>query len=225
LNPSKIEQPIAAIFDMDGVIIDNNPYHQEAWKTFCMQHAFQLEEQQFKEHVYGRTNRDILQYLFQREVSDAEISSFGEEKEGIYRSIFEPVIKPVTGLVEFLGHLQTEGAALAVATSAPPSNLDFVFRHLPIGHHFKTIVNETMITNGKPDPEIYLTAARLLEFDIDRCVVFEDSLSGIQSALDAGMKVIGVTTTHSPEELAHTHLTISDFTQINARQLRQLLYA
>ena len=107
------------------------------------------------------------------------------------------------------------GIKTAVATSAPTSNLNFTLDSLGIRNLFDVIVDASGITKGKPDPEIYLKAAELLEISPMDCVVFEDSISGIKSGHNAGMKVVALITTHSKDELPETYLSIKDFSEIS----------
>jgi beta-phosphoglucomutase-like phosphatase (HAD superfamily) len=114
-----------------------------------------------------------------------------------------------------LENAKTMFAGLAVATSAPPENVDFVLDTLNLRQFFPIIVDETQVSKGKPDPEIYLKTANLLHANPKQCIVFEDSLSGIQAAKNAGMLVIGVTTTHSAQELANQVAgTIENFNDV-----------
>ena len=205
----------AALFDMDGVIVDTNPFHQEAWRGFCRAHHKNLSEADLAEHVWGRINRDILGFLFGQDISEAQVEVLGEAKEAMFRDLARGKLPPVAGLPGFLAGLQGQGIPMAVATSAPPSNVEFVMAETGLEHYFAACVDSTAVTQGKPAPDIYLAAAKKLGVAPERCVVFEDSLSGIQAGRNAGMAVVGVATTHSREELARlTDLCVSDFTQL-----------
>jgi beta-phosphoglucomutase family hydrolase len=204
---------IAAIFDMDGVIVDNMDYHTRAWEEFFRRHNPPMELDEFMQQ-FGRTNRDLFGVLFQRDLTEAEVARFGEEKEALYREIYALHVEPVPGLIDFLEELKRSGVPTAVATSAPRVNLDFVFDHLPLQPYFAAAVDSSDVVQGKPDPEIFLKAAAKLNVSAAQCVVFEDSFAGIQSGKNAGMKVVGVATSHPPEKLKDTDLVISDFTEI-----------
>jgi len=209
----------AAIFDMDGVIVDNHIYHMKSWEVFCQKHLIPFDENDFRARYFGKINHDIFRELVDSQLSKEQINILGEEKELIYREIYKDYITPVKGLVSFLENLKAAGIKTAVATSAPTSNLDFTVDSLNIRHLFDTIVDATGITNGKPDPEIYLKAAKLLHISPAECIVFEDSISGIKSGQNAGMRVIGLATTHSPDELPKTSLTIKDFNEISIEKI------
>lgn len=213
----------AVIFDMDGVIIDSNPYHKIAWKTFCEQHGFDLRDDYLEENIYGRTDKDALPILFNRQLDPELIQEYGDEINATYRDVYSPYIKPLNGFVNFLEMLKKNNIPYAIATSAPPVNVEYVLSHLKLVSDFNTIIDATQITNSKPDPEIYLTASSRLGIKAANCIVFEDSLSGIESAQAAGMKVVGLTTTHNSGELMQTDLIVDDFTNITVKTLEKLI--
>jgi beta-phosphoglucomutase len=203
------------VFDMDGVIVDSNPFHQEAWRAFCRMHGCALADDELRRYVYGRTNADALRHLFGDCLDAGMIERYASQKEQCYRELFRPHLEPLPGLLTFLGKARGCFAGLAVATSAPPENVDFVLDTLNLRRFFPVIVDETLVSRGKPDPEIYLKTAALLGAKPSACIVFEDSPSGIRSAKDAGMAVVGVSTTHAKEELAgKTDWVADDFSEL-----------
>ncbi len=212
----------AVIFDMDGVIADSNPYHKESITLFCERHGLFLSEEEFKERISGRANEDWISALFDNQLNMEEIRNYEKEKEGLYRELHGPHLVPLNGLIHFLEVLKQEGISMAVATAAPPENSEFVLGHLGILSYFKTVLNSSHVTNGKPDPEVYLKAAEKLGFLPERCLVFEDSLPGISAAQAAGTKVVGVCTTHSPEELSMTKATIDSFEEVELDFIQQI---
>jgi len=210
------------IFDMDGVIVDSNPFHKIALKQFCGKYGFELTDEQLLQKVYGRTNKEWLTNLMGK-LPDDQIHAYAEEKEALYRQLFKDDIKPVKGLVQFLEQLDQHQIARAIGTSAPQSNVDFTLSKTNTLSYFTTILNDTFVTQGKPHPEIYLKAAKALALPNSRCIVIEDSLSGVAAGKAAGSKVIGIATTHTREELAHTDLVIDDFEDLSLAQLEQLV--
>jgi beta-phosphoglucomutase len=199
----------AFIFDMDGVLVDSNPTHKIALKQFCRKHGYNLSETDLREKIYGRTNRDWLLNLFGT-LSEETIRAYAEEKEALFRELYID-IKPMDGLHLFLEKLETAGIPKAIATSAPRANVDFTISRTQIERFFPVILDDSFVTIGKPDPQIYLRSAEALGIKPGQCVVFEDSLSGVMAAKRAGCKVVGVTTTHTHEELADTDLNINNF--------------
>lgn len=112
---------------------------------------------------------------------------------------------------------------MAIATSGIQVNIDFMFEHLPIKQYFTKIINSGDIEKGKPDPEIFLKTAAELGVAPEHCIVFEDSISGVQSGKSANMKVVALTTTHSKDELKEADLVIKDYKELNFKKLLSIL--
>jgi beta-phosphoglucomutase len=215
----------AALFDMDGVLVDNTDFHVNAWLQFAQQHNRPLTKEQYVENINGRVSADAMAYVFQRPIPPGELIVLTEEKEAIYRELYRPHLQPAPGLLDFLGALKAKGVKLAVGTSAPESNVLFTLDGLPLRPYFDAIVDSSMIHKGKPDPEIYLTAAQRLAIEPARCIVFEDAFAGIEAGLRAGMKVIALATTHTHDELVGTGaaLIVADFTQLTVEAVQALI--
>ena len=212
----------AVLFDMDGVIVDSNPYHKIAFEQFLAQYQISLTDEELKNYVYGKTNKEGMPYIFKKELSPAELEEKAEEKEAMFRDIYKKDIQPIEGLLPFLQMLKAQGIPTAVGTSAPTANLHLILDSLEIKPYFQALLDSTYVTHGKPDPEIYLKSARELGVEPEHCIVIEDSLAGVQAGLNAGMKVIGITTTHTAEELNNTHLVIQDFVGLTMDKLQAL---
>ena len=206
------------IFDMDGVIIDSNPFHKISLRQFCEKYGYHLSDQELISKIYGRTNKEWIANLFGA-LTKEELAHYGEEKEALFREIYKNDIHALKGLPEFLRSLEVKNIPIAIGTSAPRSNVDFVLSHTQLEKYFTVILDESDVAHGKPNPEIYLKVAARLGVEPSRCIVFEDSLSGVESARRAGAKVVGVATTHSFEELSHTDFVIQDFTDLNPSSL------
>ncbi len=207
----------AVIFDMDGVLVDNHNFHVEAWGKFCREISVEIDIAEFRRKYFGKGNRDILSGLLNREVTDEEVHLLGERKEAVYREVYNGFVEPVYGLVNFLKFAKSAGMKLAVATSAPVSNLDFIIDKLSIRNYFDCLTNGNEVAKAKPHPEVYLKTAQKLNLHPAECIVFEDSVSGIESAKNAGMKVIGLLTTHSQNELPDAEFFIHDFSSIKLK--------
>ncbi|MGV3503085.1 MAG: HAD family hydrolase [Adhaeribacter sp.] len=218
-----MKEKFAVLFDMDGVIIDSNPYHKDAWMAFCRRYQVELKEEDVPRYIYGKTNKTALVDVFQREFSPEESFRLSEEKEAIYRELHRPDISLIKGLRGLLEAFKRHQVPLAVCTNAPVANLDFMLEETGIRPYFQVLIDASKVSKGKPDPEIYLKAAQLLGLAPGRCIVMEDSTVGVEAGLRAGMKVVGITTTHSRQELAHTHLVIDDFDELSVEKLEALL--
>lgn len=215
----------AALFDMDGVLVDNTDFHVNAWLQFAHKHDRPLTKEQYVENINGHVSADAMAYVFERPISGGELIVLTEEKEAIYRDLYRPHLQPTPGLLPFLNDLKEQQVRLAVGTSAPESNVRFTLDGLPLRPYFDAIVDASMIHRGKPDPEIYLTAAKRVGIEPANCVVFEDAFAGIEAGLRAGMKVVALTTTHTREELADkgASLIIDDFTQLTPGTVQALI--
>lgn len=214
---------LAAIFDMDGVIADTNPYHTIAWREYYQRNGKPLSDADFVKHVSGNHNRAIARHLFEgKDLTDAEAYQIGDEKEALFRELYAPHIVPVPGIPAFLKVLKAAGIKTAVATSAPVENLDFVMEKLGLRDYFDVLLHEKLVSRPKPDPEIYQKAMSMLGVDPADSVIFEDSMTGIKAARAAGAYVVGVTTTHTPEELAEVaDFVIQDFEELDVSSLKR----
>jgi len=212
----------AVIFDMDGVIVDTNVFHKDAIHQFCKKYGFSLTEEQLRTSIYGRTNKDWLTNLFGT-LTPEQLHAYAHEKEQLFRDLYAPHIKPVKGLLQFLESLSAQSIVAAIATSAPPENVAFVLSHIPIRKYFNVILDERVVTYGKPDPEIYIKTAAALGFKNEKCIIIEDSLSGVTSGRRSGSKVIGITTTHTREELTDASYIINDFDELKLSVLPDIL--
>jgi beta-phosphoglucomutase len=217
-----MNQPFAVIFDMDGVLVDTNPYHKIAIDQFCNKYGFKLSVEELRMKVYGRTNRQWITNLF-GSLSETELEAYALEKEQLFRNLYADHIKPVNGLINFLDQLVTHNIARSIATSAPRANVDFVLERTGTQKYFDIILDERMVTRGKPDPEIYRKSAQALGLPNAQCIVIEDSLSGVEAAKSSGSKVIGITTTHTTEELSDTDWIIHDFSELTIQILSNLI--
>lgn len=219
--------PFAALFDMDGVLIDNTDFHINAWLQFSQHHGRPITKDQYIANINGRVSADAMAYVFQRPIPAGELIVLTEEKEAIYRELYRPHLQPAPGLITFLQALKEQNVRLAVGTSAPISNVHFTLDGLPLRPFFDAVVDASLIQRGKPDPEIYLTAAQRVGITPAQCVVFEDAFAGIEAGLRAGMKVVALATTHTPEELRDSGaaLIVADFTELTVDSVRHLVTA
>lgn len=213
----------AFVFDMDGVIVDSNPYHKIALREFCGKHGYTLTETELREKIYGRANKDWIPNLFGR-IDPSLAKRYADEKESLFREIYAPHIQAVPGLIEFLDELDRSHIARAIATSAPRANVDFTLDRTGISHYFEVILDESLVNKGKPDPEIYLKTAKALNLPPNQCVVIEDSLSGVEAATAAGSRVIAITTTHSKAEFPPVDLVIDNFVGLSPKGVISRLF-
>lgn len=191
----------AALFDMDGTLVDNTAAHIRAFEIFCARYGVTDWKQRLSQ-AYGMGNDDIMRLIMPEEVIRTKgLAALADEKEAIYREIYAPEIRPVAGLRELLERLHAAGIRCAVGSSGCKANVDFVLEKCAIGEWFEARVSGDMVTRCKPDPEIYLTAAAALGVDPSECVVFEDAKAGIEAARRAGAGRIVALATTLPREV------------------------
>lgn len=208
------------IFDMDGVVVDNHEYHFKAWMEFARKYRFPLDEKIYRDKFNGKKNDELFKMIFGK-ISEDEIYQYAHEKESLYQKLYEKEMKPLKGLVDFLEFLNAHKFKVALGTSAPTENVDFVLNKLFLRKYFHVIVDGPEVLKGKPDPEVYFKCALKLDLPPKNCVVFEDSLAGLESGRRAGCEIIGVATSHKASELKNqTEKIIHDFTE--ARSLLRL---
>jgi len=217
------KQVFGVIFDMDGVLVDSRKPHFESWRQVAREFGRDMTEAEFAD-TFGRTNRDIVHFLWGKSVSDDEIQKIGTRKEAVYRDIITKNIPAVPGLHQLLPSLCQAGAKLAVGSSGPIENVNLVLDGLGIREHFSAIVSSADVTEGKPNPQVFLTAAKKLGFEPKRCVVIEDAPAGIEAGHRGGMKVIALTTSYSPHEISNADKLCCDLTEVNAELISSLIY-
>jgi beta-phosphoglucomutase len=208
----RIDPGIALIFDMDGVIVDSNPLHVEAWRLYNERHG--IDTAGLERRMYGRRNDEIVRDLFGGNLDESAIAGHGAAKERLYREMMAPRLAGsiVPGVTDFLQRLN--GTSVGLATNAEPANVDFILNTVeaggaPLRSRFRVIVDGNQVSRPKPDPEIYLRTAALLGADPRNCVIFEDSHSGIEAARAAGARVVGIRTTH--REFKNIPFSVDDF--------------
>lgn len=207
-----------AIFDMDGVLVNNTPVHIRAFEIFCDRYGVRDWKAKLG-NAYGMGNDGIMRLILPEELIRTKgLAALADEKEAIYREIYAPEIVPTPGLTELLGQLHEAGVRCAVGSSGCRANVDFVLDACRIGRFFDARISGDMVTRCKPDPEIYLTAASALGLDPASCLVFEDAKAGIEAARRAGIgRIVALATTLPREELeteSGLRCIVSDFRDI-----------
>ena len=212
-----------AIFDMDGTLIDNTPYHFKSWQALFKNHNLGVITQDtYKKEISGVPIIETLRRLFGDKVDEAGLKQLLNEKEQYYLEIYAPYLAPINGLENFLTELKNAGIKMAIASSATVEDINFILNKIPIRDDFEVIIDGSRVSKGKPNPQIFLKAAHDLQARPEDCVVFEDSLAGITAANAAGMKVVGITTGHSAADLQPSNLVIDDYTTLTVQKLAAL---
>lgn len=198
---------------MDGVLVDNRDVHIRAFEILFEKYGVPFSREDILP-LFGMTNDAIFSRLAPQLMEKYGVEKLGREKEELYRELFAASLQPTAGLSEFLRSLKEQGYKISVGSSGNTDNVNYVLEGCGIAGYFDAVANGDMITRGKPDPEVYLLAAKLLGLLPQECVVFEDAPVGIEAARAAGMKVVAVATTFPREKHTDYDLIIDDFVGI-----------
>ncbi len=212
----------AAIWDMDGVLVDTGQIHYQSWVEALAKRNVSLTYQQFSA-TFGMNNTSILKLWLGADTPPGAIDQVGDEKETIFRQLVVAAgIEPLPGVRALLEGLRQAGFRQAVASSAPQANIDVLLDTTRLRPYFDAVVSGARLP-GKPDPAVYLEAARRLGVDPVHCVVVEDAVAGVEGAQRAGMRCIAVTNTNSAANLAAANLVVDSLEKVSTDTLVSLL--
>ncbi|HWT44563.1 MAG TPA: HAD family phosphatase [Vicinamibacterales bacterium] len=182
----------AVLWDLDGTLVDSENYHWQSWQHAMALDGTTVTHRQFTQ-TFGQRNETILRGWLGDDAAPERIQRVADAKEVEYRRLAEERgLTPLPGAADWLVRLQATGWKQAIASSAPRLNVDVMLRALKLEHYFDAIVASEDVTKGKPDPEVFLTAAARLGLPASRCIVVEDAAAGVEAARRAGMRSIGV---------------------------------
>jgi beta-phosphoglucomutase family hydrolase len=208
-----------AIFDWDGVIIDSSAHHEESWERLAAETGQVLPPGHFK-RGFGMKNEKIIPDLLGWTFDPEEIHRLSLRKEELYREIVrEWGIAPLPGVVTWLDRLRDQGIPCAIGSSTHRLNIDTGLSILGFKERFAVVVAAEDVRHGKPDPEVFLTAATRLGVSPEQSVVFEDALVGIEAAHRGGMQVVAVATTNPIDLLEKAHIAVHRLDELRVDQL------
>lgn len=186
------------LWDLDGTLIDSAGHHWIAWRDTLAAAGRSVTLAQFVQ-TFGKRNDEILRELFGEGLDPAWVEEVSETKEAAYRRLLrERGLDLLPGAEAWLLRLRDRGWRQALASSAPPRNIEAAFETLRLDRFLRTVVSADEVGRGKPDPAIFIEAARRIEVPAGRCVVVEDAPAGLEGARRAGMRSIGVLSDHHP---------------------------
>lgn len=210
------------IFDMDGVLVDTGWAHKQSWYDLAEKEGFSMSDEFFSS-TFGMQNYQIIPMLLERESTRNEIDRLAEWKEQRYREIVSEQLTLSEGAKTLLEDLKGNGFLLAVGSSAPRANLDFVLERVQADGYFDACVSGEEVNAGKPAPDTFLKAAEKLSLGPDHCIVVEDAVQGVDAAKAAVMAVVAVTTTRDRAALRRADVIVDSLAELSADNFTQLL--
>jgi len=211
-----------AIFDMDGVLVDSRDAHRESWFVLARETGVETTDELF-ERTFGMQNRTIMPLFFGRELTRAEIQRHSDRKEAVFRELIKGKLERLPGALELARALRKAGWALAIGSSGPRENVRFLLEEMGAGDLFRVVVAHEDVSRGKPEPDVFLEAARKLHVDPSRCVVFEDAVAGVEAGRAAGMKVVAITSTVAAGELGAADVIVDSFLDVDVERITALV--
>jgi beta-phosphoglucomutase family hydrolase len=211
----------AVLWDLDGVIADTADYHYRAWRDVFGRRGVEFTRKDFMRY-FGQRHDTIIRFALGDNIPPEEFDVVTREKQEKYRQIVSDHIRPLPGAVELIKSLNDHHIKTAIASSAPPENIDIILRGLGIADCFQAIAWGTEVPEGKPSPQIFLRAAQKLGVEARNCVVIEDAIAGVAAAKKAGMKCIAVTNSHPRNDLKKADLIVSTLKAIDIGNLKGL---
>ncbi len=212
----------AALFDWDGVIVDSSRFHELSWDVIAKELRLDLPPGHFK-RGFGRKNEFIIPEILGWARDPAEIKRLADLKEEAYRKLVrEKGLAAMPGVKPWLETLRGANIPCVIGSSTERKNIEAVLDVIGLRDFFKDVVSGDDAKRGKPDPEIFLLAAKRAGCPPARCIVFEDAHVGIDAAHAGGMKAVAVTTTHPREELKKADRVVEQLDELTLDDMRAL---
>lgn len=194
-------RPKAFLFDLNGTMINDMEYHTLAWYAIMTEDlGAKLDYESVKREMYSKNHEVLARVFGENRFTAEEVERLSIDKEKRYQQGYMPHLALIDGLSRFLERSKAANIRMAIGSAAIPFNIDFVVDGLNIRHYMDAIVSADDVALSKPDPETFLKAASALGIAPADCLVFEDAPKGVESALNAGISCIVLTTTHTIEE-------------------------
>lgn len=212
----------AFIFDMDGTIVDNMDFHTRSWIAFFERRGQRIDADEFFRTTAGRQGKEIIRAHMGQALDDDEVALLNHEKEAVYREMYAPHRRTVDGFEDLIAVARSGGVKLAVATAAPPANIEFTLDGLDLRRHFDAIVGANDVPRGKPHPDVFLKAAERCGVAPEHAIVFEDAPLGVEAARRAGMRAVVLTTTLPASAFAefdNVVAIVNDFSELDVEAL------
>ncbi len=215
-----MQQRFGMLWDFDGVIADTGELHYLSWAEALKGYDVPFSREIFH-RGFGMINSEVLPYWFGRPLDPALSSRIADRKEALFLEEARGSVKLLPGVPALLGLLDSWGVRQAVASSAPLGNIVALTESLGIRRFFGALVSASDMP-GKPDPAVFLEAARRIGAPASACIVIEDSVHGITAARRAGMKCIAVTNTHPAELLKEADIVLASLEEVKPELLLKM---
>ena len=202
----------ALLFDLDGTLAETDSLHLPTWVDVLRPYGIEVDEEFYKTRISGRSNLKIVEDLLP-DLSAEEGRGLADAKEASFRERTHE-LEPLPGLVDFMREAKRRGLSMVLVTNAPEENVEALLLALELGDFFEEIVLSDEVGHVKPDPAPYEAALAKLGVVPEEALAFEDSTSGIASAVGADVQTVGIASTQTPETLeeAGAFMIAEDFT-------------
>ena len=217
---SKFGSLEAVIWDMDGVIVDSGPFHFDSWHNTLDQYSLVVSDAQLR-RMFGMTSPEVVRVLFGADVKEEFVTQLCEEKELLFREAIQESANYIPGVEYWLNEFKQSGILQAIASSGSQENIDAVLDALGTRSFLDEIVSGKNMPS-KPDPAVFLQAARQLGVKPKNCLVIEDAIAGVAGAKAAGMNCLAITTTNHPEDLADANVILKNLESLSESILNAL---
>lgn len=206
---------------MDGVIADTAQPHCRSWQYAFYRQGIKFTDVDFP-RIFGKRNDTIIPEIMGKEVNQVLIDTISRDKEEHFRKSIVEELRTFPGVIDLLAMLKRQQIKAAIGSSAPLENIQIILNGLKIADYFQAVVYGLEVSQGKPNPAIFLKAAEKLQVAAADCIVIEDAVAGVTAAKRAGMACIAVTNSHPREFLAEADLVVDSLEKVRLEDLNQL---
>ncbi|RZJ60144.1 MAG: beta-phosphoglucomutase family hydrolase [Hymenobacter sp.] len=210
------------IFDMDGVLVDNVPYHAQAFQALFDDLDLTTNATKLLHRLNGMPTTAILKSVIRHEVSKKQLEEYSTQREFLYRTLYRAHRRVMPGLVPFLNAAREAGFKIGLGTGSVNATLSYTIDYLDLRRHFDVVVGNDDVQKGKPHAETFAVVAQKLGLDPAECVVFEDAILGEQAAYRAQMRCVGLSTTLEAKEFQAPLTVLEDYVGFTPDKLREL---
>ncbi len=216
-----LPSPCGILWDLDGTIVDTGDFHYKSWQMALPEFGIPFSADKFR-RTFGMTNVGVMAIFTDGAADSTLVDAVAARKEGLFRDLLRGNVRALPGVMDWLERLRNAGARQALASSAPPANIDLMLDELQLRPYFAAVVSGTGLPS-KPNPAVFLTAADRIGVPPQQCVVMEDALAGVGAAKNAGMRCIAVTTTNPAEALQAADIVVERLDQLAEDTFQRLL--